>query len=176
MVSYICKSCGYTTNEEKAKYCQTCGSPLEPVGGDKCPKCNVDLATGAKFCSICGTPSGAAAGTPTAAPTPARPQVQAIITTRQREVTGPILKLMPIAHYLDKSVKVVGMIKLHRDGLRFSALNGELINCHIDEVARVSQGFKTDIMDVQMKDGKVFSFQVAGGKKWLQAFNDILRK
>ncbi len=90
-------------------------------------------------------------------------------------MNGPILKAMPLAHYLDKGAKIIGAIKLCRDGLRFAALNGERINCPVEMVQSVTKGEKTDILVVQMKDGKMFRFQVMGGKKWLEVFNEILR-
>ncbi len=175
MVKFICKSCGYTTNEENAKFCQTCGSALEPVKGENCPKCNAPIAPQAQFCSKCGASLEAAAAPPAAAAPQAQSQPQASTPGVYRDVTGPILKAMPIAHYHDRGARIVGAIKLCRDGLRFAALNGERINCPVEAIAQVTRGSKTDILDVQMKDGKVFTFQVMGGKKWLEVFQGILR-
>jgi len=51
-----CPKCGYQ-NPQGAKFCQNCGSPLQPpTGGIKCPKCGADNPPGAKFCVNCGTP------------------------------------------------------------------------------------------------------------------------
>src|SRR4030042_6751337 len=142
MVSYICKSCGFTTSEQNVKYCQTCGSPLVAQDGETCPKCNGPIAAGAKFCSMCGTQVGKDSPPVTVK---SQQQPQANVTSTSREVTGPILKLMPIAHYLDNAVRLVGAIQLRRDGLRFNALNGERIVCHVDDVEQLSQGNKKDI-------------------------------
>ncbi len=172
MANYVCKSCGYSTQEDNAKFCQKCGSEL--VKENVCPKCNEPLAADAKFCSKCGTPSGASAVAPTAPVPQVQSQPQAATPGFYRDVNGPILKAMPIAHYLDKGASIVGAIKLCRDGLRFAALNGERINCPVEMVASVTKGAKTDILEVRMKDGKMFSFKVMGGKKWLEVFNQIL--
>jgi len=41
-----------------AKFCGSCGTPMPQAA--TCPKCQAQLAPGAKFCSSCGTPLGAA--------------------------------------------------------------------------------------------------------------------
>ncbi len=175
MVTYVCKSCGYTTKEENAKFCQTCGSALEMVRGENCPKCNTPITPEAQFCSKCGAALGASAVPPAATTPQVHPQQQTNVMGAPRDVTGPILKLMPLASFIDRGIKVTGAIQLRRDGLRFAALNGEKINCPLEEVAAVFQGQKTDNMEVQMKNGKIYSFHVMGGRKWIEAFNAILK-
>lgn len=45
----ICPSCG--KNTPKGKFCMECGQPLI----NACPKCGVEVPSGAKFCLECGT-------------------------------------------------------------------------------------------------------------------------
>lgn len=47
-----CPSCGETT---EGKFCSHCGAPL---AGATCATCGAPLTPGARFCHVCGTPSG----------------------------------------------------------------------------------------------------------------------
>ena len=52
-----CSKCG-GLNKSDAKFCMSCGSPLEieiKEEGKKCPACGTSLKESAKFCMRCGT-------------------------------------------------------------------------------------------------------------------------
>ena len=46
-----CKECG-TENNDKAKFCEDCGSPLPQ--DKECPSCHSQVKISAKFCAECG--------------------------------------------------------------------------------------------------------------------------
>ena len=56
-----CPKCGFM-NPPGAKFCSSCGSPLQPpqpaapVGGVACPRCGFQNPPGARFCASCGAP------------------------------------------------------------------------------------------------------------------------
>ncbi len=52
-----CAGCGHA-NGEKARFCESCGSPLSP----RCTSCGEELSDRARFCSSCGTPVADGAG------------------------------------------------------------------------------------------------------------------
>lgn len=49
-----CPKCG-ADNNEHAKRCVSCGTPLQSGGNVVCPNCGAPLAPGAAFCGNCGT-------------------------------------------------------------------------------------------------------------------------
>src|SRR3954471_3975447 len=76
MASPICSACG-TENPEGARFCMSCGTPLER----RCPACSAIVPEGARFCVQCGaqlepavrpvpTPSAGAVGLVPPAPPP----------------------------------------------------------------------------------------------------------
>lgn len=58
----VCQQCGFSNNPD-AKFCISCGSPLQkaapvsngPVNGKKCPSCGFVNAADSAFCVECGT-------------------------------------------------------------------------------------------------------------------------
>ena len=50
----LCPKCNFQ-NPQTAKFCSSCGAPLQ-VAGVACPKCGASNPAGAKFCVSCGSP------------------------------------------------------------------------------------------------------------------------
>ena len=65
-----CTACGAGDQPDGARFCFSCGTPLE---APRCVACGTELVRGARFCSECGAVQGApAAAQPGAAPVSAR--------------------------------------------------------------------------------------------------------
>ncbi|WP_097303068.1 double zinc ribbon domain-containing protein [Pseudomonas chlororaphis] len=50
----LCPDCG-ANNAAKARFCQQCGTSLQPAA---CRQCGSTLAAGARFCAQCGGAAG----------------------------------------------------------------------------------------------------------------------
>src|SRR5271157_2694587 len=186
MVSYVFNSCGYSTDEPNAKYCQLCGEPLVKVpdvsteagASVACPNCGfTENLPASKFCSQCGAARATTGGRPgeSSKPAPADSPGQTKRKTEPREVTGPILKLHPIAHQIDGNFKIFGAIQLRRDGVRFAAINAERINCPLEDISAVV-GVKSNFLEIHMKSGQVLTFKFSSARKWVELINEMLPK
>src|SRR3954467_11529400 len=79
MASPICSACG-TENPEGARFCMSCGTPLER----RCPACGAIVPEGARFCVECGTQLEPV--TRPSPPTPPQPVVHTPPPEERRQV------------------------------------------------------------------------------------------
>ncbi len=189
-----CKACGTLIETEGGQFCPSCGADLvgegaetqtaplsqpAPSGQIPCPNCGfVNLSPEGKFCQQCGgklapgeaaildpVPGQVVAATPYVPPS--APSVQ------KKMVMGKTLKMIPIAKMLTNTDKISGNISLKQDGVVFSG-KGHSVHCHVQDIAKVAEGHKSDIMGIKMKSGEEYVFKLMGAKKWVKILNGML--
>ncbi len=194
-----CKVCGNPIETDGGKFCPSCGADIgesaaespsvpavipasmpAPPASIPCPNCGfVNSTVEGKFCQQCGgklireegvildpVAGQVVAATPYVPPSAPAP-------LQRRQVLGRKLKVIPIAKLITNLEKNSGMISLHDDGVRFNGKN-TLVQCHVEEIAKVAQGNKSDIMGIKMKDGTEYVFKLMGAKKWVKILNEML--
>lgn len=198
----LCPNCGSTANSPGAKFCIDCGASLGPMAvststGSKplvCAACGFsNNAADAKFCHQCGAALGKASTLATkgpiltsAAPTrasvsPSRPNaapIQASASPIKRLVNGPKLKEMAVARLFDKTNTngIGGKIMLLTDGILFVSNQVGQISFHIADIAKVTPGGKSNLLNVYLKNGETKTFKFFDARKWIVPINNILSK
>ncbi len=196
MVPFNCKACGNLIETEGGKFCPSCGTELSGMGAEQpvsppsqpasptsvtCPNCgHENTITGGLFCQQCGNklaqgenvildpvPGQVVAATPYVPPSPPP-------TPQRKSVRGKTLKVIPIAKMFRNAEKFGGTIQLKEDGVIFSGRDTYL-QCHVDDIAKVAEGNKSDILGIKMKDGVEYVFKLMGAKKWVKILNDMLQ-
>src|SRR5438874_10620884 len=79
MSGVVCAACS-TENPERARYCMSCGAPLER----RCPSCGEPAPAGARFCVSCGA---ALDGDARPAPADLPPPAPRALAEERRRVT-----------------------------------------------------------------------------------------
>ncbi len=194
MSKYVCKSCGFTSDETDARFCPNCGGTLEAMAtqqapaasSNACPKCGSTAnAAGARFCQSCGSSLGggqqavAAASPVYPVVTPAIQTTPAYITPSDagsKRVTGMKVKMMPIAKMMDNGMEQSGSIELHSDGIIFYGKRMAILaSLHVSDIQRASPGMKNNLLTVQMKDGTTKTFKFMNASEWAGILNSNLR-
>ncbi len=86
---------------------------------------------------------------------------------------GKTRKVIPIAKMFRNAEKFSGSITLREDGVVFNGRDTYL-QCHVDDISKVAEGKKSDIMGIKMKDGVEYAFKLMGAKKWVKILNEML--
>ncbi len=184
-----CKTCGNLIETGGGKFCPSCGADLEegqdvptsaPPAGVPCPKCGfVNVSPSSRFCTQCGgslvkgeavvmdpVPGQVVASTPYVPPSSPSPQTKTIM--------GRTLKHIPFSKMITSLQDIGGSITLHQDGVVFSGKGNNTVQCHIQDIAKVVEGKKSDILGIKMKSGEEYVFKLMGAKKWVKMLNEML--
>lgn len=92
------------------------------------------------------------------------------------KVTGPRVKMMPIAKMKDASGEQSGSVELHTDGILFLGKKMAILaSLHVADIAKASPGAKSNLLDVLMKDGTNKSFKFMNAAEWAPIINQNLK-
>jgi predicted RNA-binding Zn-ribbon protein involved in translation (DUF1610 family) len=167
-----CSKCGFTGNVADAKFCHQCGATIRaaatvavvtPASGT-CPNCSFTNPAGAVFCQACGNALKVGSG--------AVQPVQGMAGSTSKQIVGGKLKSIPIARFGEKP----GEIELRSDGLLFMQKRIPILSAHILDIAKAIEGSKSNLLDVEMKDGTMHSFKFVSARDWARLINSLIKK
>ncbi|MEX2684367.1 MAG: zinc ribbon domain-containing protein [Candidatus Sigynarchaeota archaeon] len=185
-----CASCGFTSDDQDARFCPNCGGALETVAAPPqsqpapatgaCPNCGSTVnAPGSRFCQSCGTPLGGGQAAPAVTPAVTPAAVSPAIShgdSGPKRVTGMKIKMMPIARHYFNGMEESGLIELHSDGIIFYGKHMAIMaSLHVSDIARADPGAKSNLLDVRMKDGSVHSFKFMNARDWAGIINTNIK-
>ncbi len=182
-----CQSCGFTSEDQDARFCPNCGGTLEVVAtqqpapaSNACPKCGSTAnGPGSRFCQSCGAALGGGEAAPAVTPSVTPAAVTPAISygdSGSKRVTGMKIKMMPIAKMIENGMEQSGMVELHSDGIIFYGKRMAILaSLHVSDIARADPGLKNNLLDVRMKDGSVKSFKFMNARDWASIINSNIR-